>query len=828
MKKIFFYLLFFPTFFFAQEKPTYKPEAEKINQLIHTKLKVNFDFEKEHLFGEEWLTASPYFYPTDSLRLDAKAMDIHKVELVKKRGNQNLNFDYQNKTSLLIHLDKTYKKDENYTIYIKYTAKPNEVKQKGGIAVTDAKGLYFINPRGIEADKPTQIWTQGEPESNSAWFPTIDKPNQKTTQELYITVPNNFVTLSNGTLISEKDNKNGTRTDYWKQTQKHAPYLFFMGIGDFAVIKDQWKNKKVDYYVEHEYADFAKEIFGMTPEMISFFSEKFGYEYPWDKYAQMVVRDYVSGAMENSTAVVHGEKAQQKHGQLIDENVWEDVIAHELAHHWFGNLVTTESWANITVNESFANYSEYLWREYKYGKDHADAHLTTDISNYFFGDNFNKDLVRFHYHAHDDVFDLVSYNKGGYILHMLRNFLGDDAFFAGLKNYLIKHQYGKAEAHQLRLAMEETSGKDLNWFFNQWYFGNGHPEFTVVTENRNKEIEVNIKQTQGNPLFSLPITIDVYENGKRKRYKVWLDKKEVNTFKFAVKNQADLVIVNSDYMLLSKIQHDKSVEQLANQYKWAKDEYNSRKNALEEIAIAQLTNDKALKTLLDGLKDPYFGLRIQAINALVIEHEKVANLATPILSELAKNDEKTTVRAAAMEKLAKLNKSEFLPIFENGLNSESFSVQSQAINYLLEKNPEKAEAYSKKLDDEVIKNAPNLLASMIPIWKEKNDVSKLKNLSELAAFYAFTPFQNPKLAEPSKMAFEWIMSTDTPKITEQIAKMQKAAYEQVKENNPMAMPFIENMTKKGLELKKKAYTENPTESLKKQIELLEKTIKEYR
>ena len=162
-------------------------------------------------------------------------------------------------------------------------AKPDEVKVKGSAAINDAKGLYFINPKGEEKDKPTQIWTQGETEATSVWVPTIDKPNQKTTQEISMTVPAKYVTLSNGQLVAKKSNADGTRTDTWKMDLPHAPYLFFMGVGDFAVVKDVYKGKEVSYYVEKEYAPVAKKIFGLTPEMMEFFSKITGVDYPWVK-----------------------------------------------------------------------------------------------------------------------------------------------------------------------------------------------------------------------------------------------------------------------------------------------------------------------------------------------------------------------------------------------------------------------------------------------------------------------------------------------------------------------------------------------------------------
>ena len=287
------------------------------------------------------------------------------------------------------------------------------------------------------------------------------------------------MTLSNGLLENQKKNEDGTRTDYWKFDQKHAPYLFFMGVGKYSIVKDTWKDIAVDYYVEEEYESVAKDIFGDTPEMLTFFSEYTGIEYLWPKYAQIVGRDYVSGAMENTTAVIHGEMAYQTASQLKDKNIWEKVVAHELFHHWFGDLVTTESWSNLTVNESFANYSEYLWYEHKYGRAYADELRHKEIQAYLTPENEMKNLVRFHYNSREDMFDAVSYNKGGTILHMLRSFVGDEAFKAGINKYLNDNKFGTGEAHQLRLAFEDVTGKDLNWFFNQWYFNNGHPILDV-------------------------------------------------------------------------------------------------------------------------------------------------------------------------------------------------------------------------------------------------------------------------------------------------------------------------------------------------------------
>ena len=222
-----------------------------------------------------------------------------------------------------------------------------------------------------------------------------------------MTVQDHFVTLSNGKMLSSTKNADGTRTDYWKQDLEHPPYLFMMGVGEFAVVKDKWKNIELTYYVEPEYEAHAKAIFGKTPKMLDFFSEILKVEYPWDKYGQMIVRDYVSGAMENTGAVIFGDFVQATTRELIDWNS-EDIISHELIHHWFGDLVTCESWSNLTLNEGFATYGEYLWDEHEYGEFHADHIFQRVLEGYLEEANETpKNLIRFYYDEKDDMLSLI-------------------------------------------------------------------------------------------------------------------------------------------------------------------------------------------------------------------------------------------------------------------------------------------------------------------------------------------------------------------------------------------------------------------------------------
>ncbi|MBZ5857292.1 M1 family aminopeptidase [Flavihumibacter profundi] len=699
----------------------YRETSPRINDLVHTKLDARFDYSKSWMYGKAWITLKPHFYPTDSLSLDAKGMDIKSVSLVKGNTSKPLTYKYDGYT-IRITLDKTYKASDNYTVYIDYVSKPDELKVKGSAAITDAKGLYFINPKGEEKNKPTQIWTQGETEATSVWCPTIDRPAQKQTDEILMTVPAKYVTLSNGKLVSQKKNADGTRTDYWKMDLPHSPYLLFMGVGEYAVIKDSYKGKEVSYYVEKEYAPVARRIFGNTPEMIAFYSKITGVDYPWVKYAQIVGRDYVSGAMENTTATLHQESAQQDARELVDENRWEDVIAHELFHHWFGDYVTAESWSNLTLNESFADYSETLWNEYKNGKDAGAAVNYAGMQGYLSNPgNAEKHLVRFYYNDKEDMFDGVSYQKGGRILNMLRNYLGDSAFFKGLNNYLTTNKFKSAEAHQLRLAFEEVSGRDLNWFFNQWYFGSGHPKLNIdyVYDDTAHTAKVIIQQTQDSSLlFQIPLAIDVYENGKKTRHTVMMMDR-ADTFSFAYEKRPDLINVDADKVLLCEKKDNKSLNEFVYQYKNAGN-YVDRREAIEFCAKKQ--NDPAARNLLiTALNDPYYGLRNLTLGKLDMKNSTVKSAVEKKISELAAKDPKSVVRAKAIGLLGSYNNKAYLPVIQVGISDSSYSIAGASLEALNELDNDAAVTATKQL---LKKPAKGDLMSAITMVSAENGIEE--------------------------------------------------------------------------------------------------------
>lgn len=692
----------------------YQAEKTKKWDLLHTKLDVSFDWENAHLHGKAFLILKPYFYSTKILSLDAKGFDIHSIEMTSGIDTKHIPYSYENDL-LTIEFEEEYSKNDTINILIEYTAKPNELETIGGKAITDNRGLYFINPKGETKNKPKQIWTQGETESNSCWFPTIDSPNERMTQEIYITVDTSYMSLSNGTLMYSSENGDGTRTDYWKQELGHAPYLTMMAIGEYAIVRDQWRDIEVNYYVEPEYEPYAKYIFGHTPEMLQYFSDVLSYEYPWDKYSQIIVRDYVSGAMENTSAVIFGEFVQKTDREMLDGDN-EDIVAHELFHHWFGDLVTCESWANLPLNESFATYGEYIWKEHKHGREVADHHLQLDLNSYLRTSKRKQvDIIRFDYEDKDDMFDSHSYAKGGRVLHMLRKYVGDEAFFAALTKYLHDNQYTDVEIHDLRIAFEEVTGEDLNWFFNQWFFNSGHPNIEISYQYNDSlhEQTVMIAQIQDlntTPLYRLPIEIDIYENGKATRYKVNIDSLE-QSFKFKTTNKPDLVNVDAEKMLLCSKNDLKTKEEWLFQYENAP-LYLDKEEAIKELAKFT-TDTTCILTISKGLKHPFKEIRLQSID-LIKEIKNSTKLnVKELLIEMAKNDISSEVRATAIGWITELyiapgklemkdttkDSNIFSSLLLKTIDDPSFMVQGESLLALGLVDAEKAMDIAGKFDN---------------------------------------------------------------------------------------------------------------------------------
>lgn len=632
----------------------YRASRTRVFDLIHTDLKVSFNWNKRYLYGEASLILTPHQYAQKELKLDARGMLIHNLKILSLDDSIAADYIYKDDV-ITIQLDKEYKKGDSVNVYIKYTARPEEIPTGGSVSITSDKGLYFINPDGKEAHKPKMIWTQGETQASSAWFPTIDAPNQKTTQRISITVDTVYTTLSNGLKINAIYNADGTRTDIWEQKLPHAPYLVMMVVGVFDVIKSSWKNKEVSYYVEPEYRKPSEKLFRETPEMIDFFSRITGIPYPWDKYAQVVARDYVSGSMENTSATLHGDFMRMDEREMIDFDS-DEYISHELFHQWFGDLVTCESWSNLPLNESFASYGEYLWEEYRYGKAMADYHIYNDLQQYL-GESRTKmvDMIRFNYNEREDMFDRHSYEKGACILHMLRNYTGDDAFFSALKLYLQRNQFKSVEMHDLRLAFEEVTGEDLNWFFNQWFFDKGHPELdiTYTYTEADQLLKVKVKQVQDlkeTPLYKIPTSIEIHHEAKRERKSITIQKTE-ELFEFKCDRKPLFVNFDADKTLLC-VKNDRHSDEEWEYLYSNSSLFKDKLEALERLSDDFIIPSTRWKTIKTALNDSLPPIRAFAVSKVARAAQSPDSLLIwNKLVNILMNDNSSAVRQAALTSL---------------------------------------------------------------------------------------------------------------------------------------------------------------------------------
>lgn len=658
----------------------YRATATMDWDITHTDVALNFDYAAKTAKGKAVIDMHPYFYNSDKIVLDAKSMSIESVTVNGSKGRVNYQGD-----SLTIYLDRKYHRTEGVQLAIEYTAKPYAQPSGGSKAINDDRGLYFINADYKIPNKPTQIWTQGETEANSHWVPTFDKPNERFTTRIQMTVADSFTTLSNGVMKGSVKNNDGTRTDVWEMDKNIQPYVMMMAIGKYAVVQDEaWQGKEISYYVEPEYERYAKDMFRHTPEMVDFFSNVTGIPYPWNKYSQVVVRDYVSGAMENTTATVFGEFINQTDREIRDKD-YEDIVSHELFHQWFGDYVTAESWSNLTLNESFATYGEQLWRRYKYGKASEQKLAYQDLNIYLgTADKNDEPLVRFHYHAREDMFDRISYQKGASILRYLHGIIGDTAFYKSMQLYLSENALEPAEAHQWRLAVEQVTGKDWNWFFNQWYYRGGHPvlEAKYDFDDKNRKVQIILTQKQAE-LYRLPLKINVATGDNIFSDIIDVDER-ITTITYPYHNEnRPAVIVDAEHWMAGVLADDKTPSHWLAHFEATKAEdytlkvraIKSNKDNLDNGTIQEMYH----LALADGLEH----VRVYALNHLEGQkNKKVQEGFTPTVRTMAMKDSSHHVRAAALHVLATWKVKEAQPEMHHGIYDYSYKVAAAALRGL--------------------------------------------------------------------------------------------------------------------------------------------------
>lgn len=666
-------------------KDNFRITPNKVIDILHMDLAVEFNWAKHECMGKQTIQLKPYFYETDSITLDAKQMTFSKVELKDQQGSEILHLINYDKKILNLRLERKLKPSDTLSLTLHYLAKPDEKEKGGSKAIRDDKGLYFINTDNAEPNKPIQIWTQGETEANSCWFPTIDKPNEKFTSTLHITVQKDFTTLSNGIFEGSTFSEN-LRTDTWRNPTPMPAYLTMMAIGDFKTTQDTWREKEVSYYLEPNYHQYARNIFKHTVDMLEFFSNRLGVEYPWNKYAQVIVRDYVSGAMENTSATLHGESVQKNDRELLD-NSNDGIIAHELFHQWFGDLVTCESWSHLVLNEGFATYGEQLWIEHHKGKDAALKKSWYTMERYLNYASKNNDgpIVDFNYKDKEDMFNTLTYQKGSRVLHLLRTTLGDDAFFQSIKNYLEHYRYKNAEIDDLRKEFEEVTGLDLKPFFQQWFLQGGHP----VLETRYDYIDslgllsVTVEQKQSSEigLFKFPLKFRVTQGYLSKDYDFNIEKRKEQFFvkKLDEENSSRVnITVDPEATFIGEIKDNKPFFNHIVTYNSAKG-FVEKVRSLKELKEVQGQSDSARFTLLSAINDADEDIREKALDWIDWKNPDNISKTKDFLIHMAQNDASNVVRAKTIQVLGDTKNTEYVNLFSQLTHDSSYTVAGASL-----------------------------------------------------------------------------------------------------------------------------------------------------
>jgi len=638
----------------------------------HVRLELDFDWDRQEVAGRAIHTLVP-FKPLERIEFDAVDMQIRKATLEGGDPPAELKFESRGGT-LAIALDRTYAAGETIRVAVDYRVKE------------PVHGFHFVLPGENEPNPVRMVWTQSEPEYARYWFPCHDHPSDRLTSEIAATVPEAYFVLSNGVLKEKKDNGDGTRTWHWVQEQTHVTYLMSVVAGEFEAYEQQWDGIPVVSYVPKGRLADAARSFEKTPDMVAFFSERFGCRYPWPKYAQICVDEYTWGGMEHTSATtlnlntLHDERAH------LDTSS-DGLVAHELAHQWYGNLLTCKDWGELWLNESFATYFTTVWVEHDQGPDEAAWRRYEEAQSYFGedGGRYRRPIVTYRYETPNRMFDRHSYPKGGRVLHMLRFVLGDELFWKAVAHYTHKHAFTSVETAQFRIAVEDVTGQGLHWFFDQWIDHGGHPEYDVryAWDEKQKSLALTVKQTQTvddlTPLFRMPVEIELVASDKSTRHTITVSKAE-ETFHFPLDARPQRVCVDPNDWVLKKLTFAKSREEWLDQL--AHDEHvMCRARAAQELA--KETKDDAVAAALVAAAggDAFWGVRREAVKALARFRGDAVREA---LRDAARSDAKSLVRRDALKALAGFSHDETRQTLRQAIeNDRSYYAVAEALRALV-------------------------------------------------------------------------------------------------------------------------------------------------
>lgn len=640
----------------ASAQPGRSSEPEGISHgydLLHVAIDVRFDLPKKLVIGSV----------QHRMRLLGGASGAVRMHAAENMGFRSVTVEgaparYKHTGDTLIVYVPSSRMDDTITVGIEYTVAPT-------------RGMYFIQPDSLMPMKRNQIWTQGEEDDNHFWVPIYDHPDDRTTTEIRATVPAEWKALSNGRLISSGPGTTpGTSVWHYRMEKPHSTYLIMLAAGEFMVTHDTVDGIPLEYWTYPEMPERVMPTFSRTPDAIRYLSTLLGVPYPWNKYSQITIADFMFGGMENTTATTLNDYVLVDERGLLDYNP-DGVIAHEAAHMWYGDLVSNRDWGHLWLHESYATYLAARYRGYRYGED---VFLEEMYDNGAMGIQSQGVRGRNPLALGDNVTANI-YQRGSRVLHMLNRIVGEEAFWRANRIFLERHSYGLVQTDDLKAAFNEATGRDLGWFFDEWIYKAGHPEYRVDKNWSKGTLSLRVRQAQNRDsmtgLFRMPVPLEFHLRGGIVRDTIQVEKED-ETFTFQLGEEPDYVIFDAGDAILKTVEFPRSTDELVAQLMAARS--IDRMLAVEELASAERT-----------LKGPR-------------GDQKRRSLA---LFELLEREPVPFVREAIINKSSMLDSLVMIDVIGRGLRDTSVEVRSAAVenSYLVASKSERARLLRPLLGD---------------------------------------------------------------------------------------------------------------------------------
>jgi len=638
-------------------KKPLQSERSRSFDALHYLIKLKLDLDRKSFEGATTVTLSSFLEGLEACVLDAEEFNVTSV--VNDYGTP-LRFE-QSVTELTVFLPRPAKFGEIVTFTCVYNGRDPR------------KGLKFVDET---PDNPRLVWSDSWPDNVHHWFPCFDYPNDKATSEILATVPSGFKVAANGRLVGVSEDKAaGTATYHWSQGLPHSTYLIFLAAAPYAVVRDSYRNLPVNYWVYPRDEHKVRPTYGKTPEMIAFFSQLFAYDYPWQKYDQVSVP--LGGGAESTSATA------MTHRIMVAEEDEPDfpaigIVSHELAHQWWGDLITPRSWGHAWLNESFGTYSDYLYFRHDRGDDEGAVNLQNKLTAYLreAKTRYIRPIVSDRYDRPEDMFDSHSYPKGALVLHMLRSILGDEIFFKTLSQFLHRYAFDAVDTADFIRSVKTVTGQNLDWFFDQWLFKPGHPVFDLRSEwdAVGKVVRLRVAQVQdfakGVPVFRVPVSVKVVTAGKSETHWIWIRERE-ETFEFPAETKPLLVRFDATNELIKERTFPKETAELL--YQLRNDDVIGRMAAAGELAAVREQAGVLAALSRSARSDSFWAVRRGAV-------ESLARSLSPEVAEVLKQacrDPHSSVRTAAVQALG-ASKDRRLAAFYKDLFRKDASVRVRA------------------------------------------------------------------------------------------------------------------------------------------------------